>query len=160
MNTQNLTPTSSRVICGYAAATLAACLIDMWMRGILSRDLLTGGYALMYFVFDWGAAVGLTFIPCIALSAHCRREGISPLGFFLFIGVLMGLYTAAVVTSDFWSGVWGHWYRWDDDGYRPSSTTHQILHNWSTYCVGGGTGGVIFWAIAGRLYRQSIPAHA
>ena len=151
MNPENPTPTSERVFSGYIAATFLACIVDMGVRGILNRYDFVG--LLFNLALFWLAAIFITCIPCFALSAFCRREGADQLAFFVFVGFLLGLYTAAIVTSN----VWGHWYTWDDS-YHP--TLHQRIRNWSSYCVDGATGGAIFWAIAGRLYRKPIPAQS
>ncbi|WP_433704863.1 hypothetical protein [Paraburkholderia sacchari] len=106
---------------------------------------------MLMFVLSWMFAVGVTALPCAALSWIARTFNIRSWLFYLLAGVTVGML-AVLAYVEFFNSF--HWYT--DPPDEKDSTWLQGLFGVGRFLVpAGAAAGMLFWWIAGQHYRST-----
>ena len=101
------------------------------------------------FVLSWVFAVGVTALPCAALSCIARTFEIRSWLFYLLAGIAVGLLAVLAHTEFLNSFTW-----YTDPPDKMDSTWLQGLFGVGRFLIpAGAAAGMLFWQLAGRHYR-------
>jgi|GEM_PF-1810240 len=157
--------TAERVLAGYLASvtigTLVFVLLAMLSRVASFESATNNSLAtkaihfvvmlVLMFAVSWMFAIGITALPCAALSLLARAFRIRNWIFYLLAGIALGML-AVRAHIEFFNSV--HWYT--DPPDEKDVTWLQGLFSVGRFLVpSGAVGGMLFWRIAGKHYRST-----
>lgn len=156
---------TGRVLAGYLASVTIGTLVFV-LSAMLSR--VTGFESatnnslglkaahffiifLLIYVLSWMFAVGVTALPCAALSWIARTFNIRSWLFYLLAGAAVGIL-AVLAYVEFFNSF--HWYT--DPPDEKNSTWLQDIFGVGRFLVpAGAAAGLFFWRVAGQHYRST-----